>query len=97
MQRKGKWGINETSNTVWESIQVKKSNSVIFFYAIIRVIFGHLKLKYTMRKILYSKDSGSEIKRIVFNDKTPQYIVDEADYIVYVLMGGKELRAYSLK
>jgi outer membrane protein assembly factor BamB len=47
--------------------------------------------------VVLNKDSGNEIKRIVFNDKTPQYIVDEADYKVYVLVGGKELRAYNLK
>ena len=47
--------------------------------------------------VVFDKDSGKEIKRIVFNDKTPKYIVDEADYKVYVLVDGKELRAYSLK
>lgn len=43
------------------------------------------------------KDNGNEINKIAFNDKTPQYIVDEADYKVYVIVGGKELRAYDLK
>ena len=47
--------------------------------------------------VVVDKDSGNEIKRIVFNDKTPQYVVDEADYKVYVIVGDKELRAYSLK
>lgn len=47
--------------------------------------------------VIADKDSGNEIKRIVFNDKEPQYIVDEADYKVYVLVKGKELNAYSLK
>lgn len=47
--------------------------------------------------VIIDKDSGKELKRIVFNDKEPQYIVDEADYKVYVLVKGKELNAYSLK
>jgi hypothetical protein len=47
--------------------------------------------------IISDKDSGAEMKRIVFNDKTPQYVVDEADYKVYVIVDGKELRAYTLK
>ena len=47
--------------------------------------------------VVVDKDSGNELKRIVFNDKTPQYVVDEADYKVYVIVNGKELKAYSLK
>lgn len=47
--------------------------------------------------VVVDKETGNEVKRIVFNDKTPQYIVDEADYKVYVLVGGKALNAYSLK
>jgi outer membrane protein assembly factor BamB len=47
--------------------------------------------------VVVDKDNGEEIKRIVFNDKTPQYVVDEADYKVYVIVKDKELRAYSLK
>lgn len=47
--------------------------------------------------VVAGKDDGKEIKRIVFNDKTPQYVVDETDYKVYVIVGGKELRAYDLK
>lgn len=46
--------------------------------------------------VVVDKDSGNEISRIVFNDKTPQYVVDEADYKVYVIVKDKELRAYSL-
>ncbi len=47
--------------------------------------------------VVVDKATGNEIKRIVFNDKTPQYVVDETDYKVYVIVGGKELRAYDLK
>jgi outer membrane protein assembly factor BamB len=46
--------------------------------------------------VVVDKDSGNETKRIAFNDKTPQYVVDEADYKVYVIVNNKELRAYSL-
>ncbi len=47
--------------------------------------------------VVVDKATGNEVKRIMFNDKTPQYIVDEAEYKVYVIVGGKELRAYDLK
>jgi outer membrane protein assembly factor BamB len=47
--------------------------------------------------VVVEKDNGSETKKIAFNDKTPQYIVDEADYKLYVIVNAKELRAYSLK
>jgi outer membrane protein assembly factor BamB len=47
--------------------------------------------------VVIDKGTGNEIKRIVFNDKTPQYVVDETDYKVYVIVSGKELRAYDLK
>lgn len=47
--------------------------------------------------VIVDKDSGNEVKRVQFNDKTPQYVVDEADYKVYVIVDGKELRAYDLK
>jgi outer membrane protein assembly factor BamB len=46
--------------------------------------------------VVVDKDNGNEIRRIAFNDKTPQYVVDEADYKVYVIVNNKELRAYSL-
>lgn len=47
--------------------------------------------------IISEKDNGNEIKRIVLNDKTPQYVVDEADFMLYVIVDGKELRAYDIK
>lgn len=47
--------------------------------------------------VISEKDNGNEIKRIVFNDKTPQYVVDEADFMLYVIVDGKELRAYDIK
>lgn len=47
--------------------------------------------------VVVDKDNGGEIRRIAFNDKAPQYVVDEADYKVYVMVKDKELRAYDLK
>lgn len=47
--------------------------------------------------VVSEKDSGNELKRIVLNDKTPQYVVDEADFMLYVIVDGKELRAYDIK
>jgi outer membrane protein assembly factor BamB len=47
--------------------------------------------------VVADKNTGNEIKRIVFNDTTPQYVVDEADNKVFVIVGGKELSGYSLK
>ncbi|MES1225840.1 MAG: hypothetical protein ABUT20_60740, partial [Bacteroidota bacterium] len=47
--------------------------------------------------IVVDKDSGKEIKRIVFNDSEPQYVVDEVEYKVYILVKGKEVASYSLK
>ncbi|MCX6317042.1 MAG: hypothetical protein NTW29_07115 [Bacteroidetes bacterium] len=47
--------------------------------------------------VISEKDNGNELKRIVLNDKTPQYVVDEADFMLYVIVDGKELRAYDIK
>ncbi|MGG9971292.1 PQQ-binding-like beta-propeller repeat protein [Ferruginibacter sp. SUN002] len=47
--------------------------------------------------VVLDKETGNELKRIVFNDKKPKYIVDEADYKVYVLVNDKEIASYSLK
>lgn len=47
--------------------------------------------------VVVDKETGNELKRIVFNDKKPKYIVDEADYKVYVLVNDKEIASYNLK
>jgi hypothetical protein len=46
--------------------------------------------------LVWNKDKGEISKKITFNDITPQYVVDEAYDMVYVMVGNT-IQAYSLK
>jgi hypothetical protein len=46
--------------------------------------------------LVWNKDKGEISKKITFNDITPQYVVDEAYDMVYVMVGNA-IHAYSLK
>jgi len=44
---------------------------------------------------VWDKDGGKELKRIIFNDINPKYIVDEAENMLYVMIDNS-IKAYSL-
>jgi hypothetical protein len=46
--------------------------------------------------LVWNKDQGTITKKITFTDTTPQFVVDEATDMVYVIVGNV-IKAYSLK
>jgi hypothetical protein len=46
--------------------------------------------------LVWDKIKGAISKKITFNDTTPQYVVDEAADMVYVVVGNT-IKAYDLK
>jgi hypothetical protein len=46
--------------------------------------------------LVWNKDKGEILKKITFTDTTPQFVVDEATDMVYVVVGNV-IKAYSLK
>jgi len=44
---------------------------------------------------VWDKDGGKELKRIIFNNNNPQYIVDESEDMLYVLIDNS-IKAYKL-
>lgn len=46
--------------------------------------------------LVWNKDRGKIFKKITFTDITPQFVVDEAEDMVYVVVG-YVIKSYSLK
>ena len=44
---------------------------------------------------VWDKDGGKELKRIIFNDINPKYIVDEAENMLYVMIDNS-IKVYNL-